>query len=519
MSKEQIIKVSKNYKRSVGKITCLNNEVDPNEPFCLSNEANEEVMGSGFFVRCTSLYLNRELSHNRYMVTNAHVIEGCSTKRISINFPHLGTVNIWGTVILACKALDFAIIEVVEEQNEHLEKEIGKNFTEVFATIPYVKMSSKPVNTNTEIAQDILAIGFPLDSNDSHISAGVISGKHEHYLQINGSINSGNSGGPLFDASGNCIGICAASFQDSDGITLAIEFHAVAQMLEHYWDKTSLVAYPPSLGIMTKKLIDSYAVTQLKDETIKGALVSEVFEENCFRNQLKKGDVLLSIGDQSYEFSIDRAGNVNVPYQHDKVQFNSLNVLMLLDAQTTFVRVYSKGKRKTVIFKMKALNNRVQNVMPSLEPIACFTCGGLIFTQLTRNHMEEVPEDVDPNVVNFFTQTRGSKQAVVISSYCLPCSVIEQGYNIKKLTIVKSINKKKITTVEELKTKLLECLNKFEKFPNKITCRYIRMETQSETWYVDVAKFYETEKLLNSTPAYPREYSLIHNYNKKRKVS
>ena len=44
MSKESIAKISKNYKRSVGKITCINNEIDPAQPFTLSNEGNEEVM-------------------------------------------------------------------------------------------------------------------------------------------------------------------------------------------------------------------------------------------------------------------------------------------------------------------------------------------------------------------------------------------------------------------------------------------------------------------------------------------
>jgi len=507
--------VSKNYKRSVGKITCLNNEVDPNEPFSLSNDSNEEVMGSGFFVRTSSIYLGREKACNRYMITNAHVIEGCSTKRINISFPHLGNAVIWGNVILACKALDFAIVEVTAEQNTHLEKDLGSTFTEVFKTVPFVKCNSNPVNTNTEIAQDVLAIGYPLDSNDSHISAGVISGKHEHYLQINGSINSGNSGGPLFDSSGVCIGINAASFESSEGITLAIEWHHVTKMLKHYWDG-SLVAYPPSLGILTKRLIDAYAVMQLKDENIKGVLVDAVHTENVFGTKLKKKDVIMSIGDERYEFDIDRSGNVNVPYQHDKQKFYSLNILMLLEPDSCFVRVYTNGKRKTINFKLRSILKRVKNVMPSLEPIPCFTCGGLIFTQLTRNHMEDVTDDIDPNVVNFFTETHGSQEAVVISSYCLPCSLFEQGYSIKKLTIVKAVDDKKVTNVKTLKSIFEKCLEKYEKQPTKKKCRYIKLQTQSEIMWMDIKKFYQTEDLLTSTPAYPASYSLIQQSKRRR---
>ena len=102
----------------MGKITCINNEIDPSQPFTLSNEGNEEVMGSCFSVRSSSIYLPRENCHKRYMITNAHVIEGASTKT-GYSSP-LRNAVIWGNVILACKALDFAIIEVTAEHNLHL---------------------------------------------------------------------------------------------------------------------------------------------------------------------------------------------------------------------------------------------------------------------------------------------------------------------------------------------------------------------------------------------------------------
>ena len=133
-----------------------------------------------------------------------------------------------------------------------------------------------------EIAQDVLAIGYPLDSNDSHISTGVISGKHEHYLQINGSINSGNSGGPLFDSNAVCIGINAASFETSEGITLAIGLQYNANVKALLGSESVGSLPTPLLGILTKRLIDSYAATQLKDENIKGVLVDTVHKENVF---------------------------------------------------------------------------------------------------------------------------------------------------------------------------------------------------------------------------------------------
>jgi S1-C subfamily serine protease len=517
MSQENILKISKLYKNAVAKLTCLNNEIDACEPFTLTNESNEEVCGSGFFVRCSSLYLPRELSHRRYLITNAHVIEGSSTRRVSISFPHLGDTTLWGTVILACKTLDFAIVEVTAENNDHLEKELGKSFIEVFRTIPFVKMCSKPFNTRSELAKNVLAIGFPLASNDSHISTGNVSGKHEHYLQVNGSINSGNSGGPLFDENGQAIGICAASFEESEGITLAVEWFHVTKMLKHYWDKSSLVVYPPSLGLSTKRLIDAYAITKLKDENTKGCLVSKVFPQSSLKKSIKDGDIIMSIGDDKNEFELDRSGNVNVPYQHDKVKFYSLNVLLLLDPESCFVRVYSKNRRKTVNFQLMTIPNVIRYVMPSLEKIDCFTFGGLVFTQLTKNHMEEVPDDVDPNVISFFTSTQGCQSAVVISSYFIPCSLIEQGYSVKKLSIVKRFNNKKVSTVQGLRELVVDALKDYEENPEVKKCKFVGLETSSTKYIMDMEKVQRTELLLRMTPSYPIEYSVVPCSNKKRK--
>ena len=99
MCDSAILSVSKNYKKSVGKLTCLNNEIDPNEPFTINNSSDEQVTGSGVFIRVKDLYLPKKMAKNRYLVTNAHVVEGASTRRINISFPHLGDTTLWGNVI------------------------------------------------------------------------------------------------------------------------------------------------------------------------------------------------------------------------------------------------------------------------------------------------------------------------------------------------------------------------------------------------------------------------------------
>jgi len=509
-----ILNVSKKYKQAIGKLTCLNNEVDVNCPYDLQNSSDEQVMGSGFFIKSINIYNDKTMAKtkakNRYLITNAHVVEGVSHRRIQISFPHLGDTQLWGQLILACRPLDFAIVEVTAENNTHLEREIGQSFAEVFKTIPFVKICSKPVNTSTELAKNIIAMGYPLDSHDCHISTGKISGKHECYLQVNASINSGNSGGALFNEEGVCIGINAASFEGSEGVTLAVEFSHVSAMLKHYWRQTPdhFVIYPPSLGVVTKKLIDSYANTKLRDTTVKGSLVTHTFP-NSPLSKVKVGDVIMAIGDHKHEFDIDRSGNVTIPYQHDKVKFFSLNVLLLLDPSTCFVRVYSNNRRRTHSFKMTALDNIVKQVMPALETVDCTVFGGLVLTNLTKNHMDSLEDgDIDPHIINFFTATHGSSPAVVISSFHIPCSVLQQGYNVKKLTIVKKFNGVEIKTVEKFRSLAKEAVLSYNDKKNNKT-RYVEMELQHQTVIIDLELMFQTEPLLAMCPNYPQKLSIL----------
>lgn len=260
----------------------------------------------------------------------------------------------------------------------------------------------------------------------------------------------------------------------------------------------------------------------MKDENVKGCLVSKVFPQSCFKKSVKDGDIIMSIGDDANEFEVDRAGNVNVPYQNDKVKWFSLNVLMLLNPDTCFVRVYSKNRRKTVNFTLQTVENMVRYVMPSLETIPCFLFGGLVLTQLTRNHMEDVPDDVDPNVISFFTKTQGSQESVVISSYFIPCALVEQGYNIKKLSIVQKFNKRKVTNVEQMKQMCAEAMERYLEDRESKKTKFVELETNSSKYIMDLEEVLKTEILLRMTPSYPTQYSIVsiaNDVNKKRKLS
>ena len=508
---ESLKAICQRFKRGVAKVTCSSIEIDVNQPYVTTGNTDEEVCGSAFFVPSQYLYLPKNDGSKRYLVTNAHVIDGCPTRRVALTFPELGKCKMWAKVILACQPLDFAILEVDAIYNEHLETEIGKTFAEIMKGIPPVKPRKKIVDTTKEVSYEATGIGFPLASEDCHISSGKISGRHAHYLQVNASINGGNSGGPLFDAKGNLIGVCAASFDESEGITLAIPWHDIDKMLCHYWDKESLTLQCPNLGIATEKLIDSYATVKLKNSNVKGALVTKVFQSSVLRSKnLKANHVICSIGDRSHEFDIDRNGLVNLKHQLDKVKFCSLNVLLLLDPDSTFVRIFDGKRRRTINFSLEIQHGVLRNCMPVLEPIECFIFGGVVFCQFYNNHIEDLEDEaLDPGIVQFLSESKGSEPAVVITGFRLPSSIMQQGYSLKKLTVLKKINNKKITTVEEAQSILTRLVSEYMEKKEK---RYVSMDiggSCKKTVYVDLKLAFELEPLLYCTPGYSRQHSVI----------
>ena len=508
---ESLKAICQRFKRGVAKVTCSAIEIDVNQPYVTNSNTDEEVCGSAFFVPSQYLYLPKNDGSKRYLVTNAHVIDGCPTLRVALTFPELGKCKMWAKVILACQPLDFAILEVDAIYNEHLEMEIGRTFAEIMKGIPPVKPRKKIVDTTKEVSYEATGIGFPLASEDCHISSGKISGRHAHYLQVNASINGGNSGGPLFDSKGHLIGVCAASFDESEGITLAIPWHDIDKMLCHYWDTKSLTLQCPNLGIATEKLIDSYASVKLKNSNVKGALVTKVFQSSILKSKnLKATNVICSIGDRSHEFDIDRNGLVNLKHQLDKVKFSSLNVLLLLDPDSTFIRVFDGRKKRTINFKLEIQNNVLRNCMPVLEAIECFIFGGVVFCQFYNNHIEDLEDEaLDPGIVQFLSESKGSEPAVVITGFRLPSSIMQQGYNLKKLTVLKKVNNKKVATIAEAKRILFKLVSDYAQKKEK---RYVSMDiggSCKKTIYVDLKLAFELEPLLYCTPGYSRDHSII----------
>ena len=132
----------------------------------------------------------------------------------------------------------------------------------------------------------VVAIGNPLGF-DFSVTSGIVSAVHRNLQSPNGSvipngiqtdaaINSGNSGGPLFDSSGNVIGIneqIASESGGNQGLGFAVPINTAKKVMEQL--KTTGKATYAYLGVQGQTLTADVA-TALGVKADKGVLVATV---------------------------------------------------------------------------------------------------------------------------------------------------------------------------------------------------------------------------------------------------
>lgn len=156
----------------------------------------DSSMGSGFII-----------SKDGYIVSNQHVID--DAKSISIVM-HDGTEH--KAVLIGQDATNDVSLLKIEASD-----------------LPFVTVGS---SDKIVVGAQVCAIGNPLGELTATLTVGYISAKDRivatdgttlNMLQTDAAINSGNSGGPLFDMYGNVIGITTAKYSGTSGSGATIE--------------------------------------------------------------------------------------------------------------------------------------------------------------------------------------------------------------------------------------------------------------------------------------------------------
>lgn len=228
--------------------------------------------GSGFII-----------SEDGYVLTNYHVVEGANNVTVML---YDGTEYPASVVGYENSTCDVALLKIDA------------------SGLPTVSIgdSSKVV-----VGESVCAIGNPLGELTFTLTVGYVSalnrevntdGRPISMFQTDASINSGNSGGPLFDSCGNVIGITTAKYSGStssgttiEGIGFAIPINDVTKIVEDLVNY-GYVTGRAYLGISAAD--SSYYGKNLP----AGAYVADVYDGNCAKAAgIQKGDVIVHLGD------------------------------------------------------------------------------------------------------------------------------------------------------------------------------------------------------------------------------
>ena len=215
----------------------------------LRPQPRQQNMGSGFIV-----------SEKGLIITNNHVVE--KAVKITIRF---------------------------KDQRKRKAKVVGRDPQ---TDIALLKVETKPGDTFTvlklgdseklRVGDWVMAIGNPFGLSHT-VTAGIVSAKgrvigssrFDNFIQTDASINPGNSGGPLFDLSGNVVGINTAIFSRGGGnigIGFAIPINMAKKLLPQL--RTGVVTRG-FLGVSIQPVNENLA-KQFGLKEANGALVSNV---------------------------------------------------------------------------------------------------------------------------------------------------------------------------------------------------------------------------------------------------
>ena len=236
--------------------------------------SSSAVVGSGFII-----------TEDGYILTNYHVIEYADKYDYEINVMlHDGT-SYTATLVGGEEESDVAVIKI---------------------DAAGLSAATLGDSDQMQVGQTVYTIGNPLGELDYTMTSGIVSALDReiqteesvsiNMFQIDAAVNSGNSGGPVYDAGGRVIGIVTAKYSESgvEGLGFAIPINDAVEIARQLMEQ-GYVSGKAYLGIAVQDIDSRYA----KYYNIpQGTYVYSVEEGSCAESAgLTAGDVITAVDD------------------------------------------------------------------------------------------------------------------------------------------------------------------------------------------------------------------------------
>ena len=269
---------AENYAANVNSVVSINCSATTNY---FGQTVESASSGSGFI-----------LTQDGFIVTNHHVIDGATSVKVTL----YDGESYDATVIGSDSDYDIAVLKI-----------------DATGLTPVTLGDSSLLN----VGDHVLALGNPLGELTFSASEGIassvnrtinVSGIPFNMIQVTCAVNPGNSGGPLFNAYGEVVGIVSAKYSSTasasssgesvEGLGFAIPINDVLAMIEDIMTN-GYVTDKAYMGIVPNTLTAQMAM-QYRYDISEGVFISYV-EENSPASEagLQMGDVITAIDGKS----------------------------------------------------------------------------------------------------------------------------------------------------------------------------------------------------------------------------
>ena len=212
----------------------------------------------------------------------------------------------------------------MEDGSVYDAKIIGYDESNDVALLKVEAAGLRPVrvgsSTALAVGEQVVAIGFPLSAQDATLTVGYVSAKNRdvttsnvaiNMIQTDAAINSGNSGGPLFNMNGEVIGITTAKYSGTtasgasiEGIGFAIPIDDVMAIL------SDLMTYgyinSAYLGVLVRNMNETELAAAELYGFPAGVYVEDVTEGYCAKKAgIQPKDIITELGGYEIENMTD----------------------------------------------------------------------------------------------------------------------------------------------------------------------------------------------------------------------
>jgi serine protease Do len=267
----EVLSPERIYDMAVTQVVGVNTDVQTN---IFGQKTARAVSGSGFIV-----------SEDGYIVTNYHVIAYAAEYGYDLTVMLRDGSTYPAKIIGFEKDVDLAVIKI-----------------DVSGLSP-VTIGN---NDDMRVGETVYAVGNPLGELDYTMTSGIVSALDRiinvdsstriNMFQFDAAVNSGNSGGPVYNSRGEVVGIVAAKYKLTgvEGLGFAIPINDVVDIVNQLMT-SGFISGKPAMGISVRTITPEAAEYYNR---VVGAGVEAVTPGSAAdRAGIKVGDIIIKLGE------------------------------------------------------------------------------------------------------------------------------------------------------------------------------------------------------------------------------